>query len=322
MFLFHQCKTTTTQETQLHEDDALQTRAQMRSLLAPYTKKRIYQDMHHNSEAVAFIKKERAFQLPMKRSLTGLYLIPVSVEQETYHFVIDSGAQISGMREELLKKHHASALNAALSIGSIGGTRKQMPAYLMNELCIKSLVIRSLPMIALQPPRLPFTSKEQYLFDGIIGWDILSELDFELDDVAKVFKVVDNRYSFAYPNTVQAIFPLFLVKDHRNQLLKMGFDTGARYSWVNPSAMERLGYPIGKPTVMYGYGVHGLEEMKVQLISDMDLYLYKAHIHLHQVHTGTTAVFPNMPLDGILGNEIFRNRRIRIINSKEMVLLL
>ncbi len=322
MFLFHQCKTTTTQETLLHEDDALQTRAQMRAQLSYYTKKRIYQDMHHDSEAVAFIMKERAFQLPMQRSLTGLYLIPVTVGQDTYRFVIDSGAQVSGMREELLKTHHATPLPAALSIGSIGGTRKPMPAYLTDELSIKSLVIRKLPMIALQPPRLPFTGKDYYLFDGIIGWDILAGLDFEMDDVAKVFKIVDNRYSFAYPNMVQAIFPLFLVRDRQHQLLKMGFDTGARYSWVNKSAMERLGYPIGKPTAMYGYGVHGLEEMKVQLIQNMDLYLYKAHIHLHQVHTGTTAVFPNMPLDGILGNEIFRNRRIRVINSKETVLLL
>ncbi len=38
MFLFHQCKTTTTQETLLHEDDALQTRAQMRARLAYYTR--------------------------------------------------------------------------------------------------------------------------------------------------------------------------------------------------------------------------------------------------------------------------------------------
>ena len=72
---------------------------------------------------------------------------------------------------------------------------------------------------------------------------------------------------------------------------------------------------------LYGFGLHGIEEMSIQLIKRLDLYLYKAHIRLNYVHTGETDIFANLPLDGILGNEIFRNRRIRFINSKEKILL-
>ena len=97
------------------------------------------------------------------------------------------------------------------------------------------------PVISLQAPRLSLTNKGFYLFDGIIGWDILSQLDFEIDDVAKVFKVLENRYSFAYPNMVKALFPLLLVKDEKGNVLKMGLDTGARCGWVNKSRMQEDG---------------------------------------------------------------------------------
>lgn len=319
--LLRQCKTTTTKEILLNDENALNTRAQLRNQLSMYTQNRIYQDLNFDADRILYTVEKRSFQLPMKRSYTGLYMVPVMIAGKKYRFVLDSGAQISGVRQEILTEINAEKMTAGLSIGSIGGTKKTMSAYLLEDLRIGSLVLYQFPVITLQAPRLSPTSPGFYLFDGIIGWDILSQLDFEIDDVAKVWKVLENRYSFAYPNMVKAIFPLLLVKDAKGNLLKMGLDTGARCGWVNKEKMEQLGYHPSQEVEMYGYGVHGLEEMNIQLINELDLYLDRAHIHLRYIHTGDTNIFANMPLDGILGNEIFRNRRIRFINSKEMVLL-
>lgn len=112
-----------------------------------------------------------------------------------------------------------------------------------------------------------------------------------------------------------------LVQDGKGNLLTMGFDSGARYGWMSQQAMKQYGYELSEETSAMGFGVHGLEEMKIRLIKEMTLYLDRACITFQGVHTGRTNIFPNISLDGILGNEIFRNRRIRIVNSKEMVLL-
>lgn len=321
MFLLRQCKTTTTKETVLSEEAIAETRAQMREQVAMYTQNRIYHDINYDVNKIFYTLEKKSFQLPMKRSLTGLYMVPVKIAGKKYRFVLDSGAQISGVRQEILEAVNADRLSSELSIASIGGTKKKMTAYVLEDFQIGSLTLFQFPIISLQPPRISLTNKGFYLFDGIIGWDILSQLDFEIDDVAKVWKVLENRYSFAYPNMVKALFPLLLVKDQKGNLLKMGLDTGARCGWVNKKKMMEYGYSLSENVEMYGYGVHGLEEMSIQLIKELDLYLYKAHIHLSNVHTGETDIFANLPLDGILGNEIFRNRRIRFINSKEMILL-
>lgn len=321
MLLHRQCKTTTTKETVLSEESIAQMRAEMHKQVAVYTQDRIYHDINYNSDRIFYTMEKKVFQLPLKRSFTGLYMVPVTVGGRKLRFVLDTGAQISGVRQEILTEINADLLGSKLSISSIGGTKKQMQAYVIEELSIGPLSLFRFPVISLQAPRLSLTNKGFYLFDGIIGWDILSQLDFEIDDVAKVFKVLENRYSFAYPNMVKALFPLLLVKDEKGNVLKMGLDTGARCGWVNKSRMQEYGYELSENVEMYGYGVHGIEEMSIQLIKRLDLYLYKAHIRLNYVHTGETDIFANLPLDGILGNEIFRNRRIRFINSKEMILL-
>ncbi|NBJ64405.1 hypothetical protein D5266_04300 [bacterium c-19] len=319
--LIRHCKTTTTQETILCGEAIAKTRVQIADLLSEYTQDRIYRDLHFNSDRILYQMESKSFQLPMKRSFTGLYMVPVTIAGEKYRFVLDSGAQISGVRQEILEKINAERMGSGLSIGSIGGTKKMLTAYILEDIQIGSLTLYQFPVITLHPPRISPMNSGFYLFDGIIGWDILSQLDFEIDDVAKVWKVLENRYSFAHPNMVRAIFPILLVKDAKGNLLKMGLDTGARCGWVNKEKMELLGYELSQDVEMYGYGVHGIENMNIQLIKEMDFYLYKAHIHLRYMHTGDTNIFATMPLDGILGNEIFRNRRIRFINSKEMVLL-
>ena len=36
-----------------------------------------------------------------------------------------------------------------------------------------------------------------------IGWDILHQLDFEIDDIAKKFKVIQNRFRIPHPNMIK-----------------------------------------------------------------------------------------------------------------------
>jgi len=105
--LIRHCKTTTTQETILCGEAIAKTRVQIADLLSEYTQDRIYRDLHFNSDRILYQMESKSFQLPMKRSFTGLYMVPVTIAGEKYRFVLDSGAQISGVRQEILEKINA-----------------------------------------------------------------------------------------------------------------------------------------------------------------------------------------------------------------------
>ncbi|EFP61975.1 hypothetical protein HMPREF0983_01476 [Erysipelotrichaceae bacterium 3_1_53] len=70
-----------------------------------------------------------------------------------------------------------------------------------------------------------------------------------------------------------------------------------------------------------GFGVHGLEKMDLKIVKEWTLFVDKAEITLKDTMTGRVDLFEHFTFDGVFGNEIFKRRRIRIINSAGMVLL-
>lgn len=323
MLGFHYCKTKECEETCLDDAQSKQLRQKITDQLASHKEQSVHETLLKCKSNLTFHMDESSISIPLHRSISGLFLITVTIDTCDYRFVLDTGAQVSGISERLIQKHWPKKLPGTLSIGSIGGKMETMQGYLFPEISIASLTIHEMPMIALQSSLFQFQilSYEVSMFDGIIGWDILSHFDFEIDDIGKQWKLLNNRFSFPHPNMVKASFPVFIVKDAKGNVLPMGFDSGAKISWMDEKKLREYGYSISGEAVTLGMGVHGLEEIKIKQYAHMELYLYKAKIQLYTIPTGRTNVFPNVTLAGILGNEIFRNRRIRIVNSKEMVLL-
>lgn len=142
---------------------------------------------------------QEEFTLPMKRNIFGLLTIPIQINGKKLTFIIDTGAQISGIKEYVGKKLQLKETQGSVTIGSIGGKQKSMKGVMADVLTLGALEYRSFPLIALHDSdfSLRFGSIDLFAFDGIIGWDILSQLDFELDDIKKQFKVL--RTGLKYP---------------------------------------------------------------------------------------------------------------------------
>lgn len=320
MLLFHRCTTRRHEETILTQDEEL---LNIKKQLMQYKNENAYYTLLQGELRLRIEQSEEAFDIPLRRNLFGLYLLPVTLHQRSYWFIMDTGAQISSIRSHVQKQLRFQKLPGSLSIGSIGGREKNMEGYLIDHMRIGSLDLYELPVIALdkQDFAMKIGSLDLFQFDGILGWDILSRLDFEIDDVAKRFKVMKNKYRFPYENMILTQFPVLLVKDGAGRVLKMGFDSGSRMSWMNEQRAKALQLDMSEQVQAMGFGVHGKEEMSVRMVKEVDFYLFKAHVNIKNMITGRTNIFPNFEFDGILGNEIFKNRRIRMINSKAMVLL-
>lgn len=320
MLPIHSCKTKTHPECRMERTQKVNTWIQN---CRSYSLEQAYEQLLQSPSFVQYERSEENFAIPLKRNVFGLYMVPIQIQGTTYQFILDTGAQISSIRDPLIQSLQLPKLKGTINIGSAGGTQKPLSGYLLDAMDIGALRIRNLPVIGLDKQDFSMRWKgfDMFSFDGILGWDILSTLDFEIDDVDKQFKILKNRFRFSYQNMIKTLFPIFLVKDASGRELIMGFDSGAKRSWMSEKSANEFAYTMSENYTMMGFGVHGLEELQVKLVKQVDFYLFKAHIKIKNMHTGRTNIFPNMEFNGILGNEIFQNRRIRIINSKQMVLL-
>lgn len=320
--VFHKCTTKTQQECIITEAE----RSSIKAVVAQGNFLNALQQARstiQESMTMEEYRYQEQFSLPMKRNLFGLLTISVYVNHVKCTFILDTGAQISGIKESKLAKLQLKETGHGLSIGSVGGKEKEMKGICADSFQFGAIEYKNLPMIALGEKdfSLRFGNIDLFTFDGILGWDILSTIDFEMDDIAKQFKVLKNRFRIDHPNMIMGSFPCFIMKTPKGQTSIYGFDSGSRISWMGEHTIEKFAYHVKEEGTTLGFGVHGMEQLEMKILSHVDLYLYKAHIHLQDIGTGRVQLFQNFVFDGVLGNEIFKGRRIRFINSKEMVLI-
>lgn len=277
----------------------------------------------HGDIAVEEYRYQTQFTLPMKRNIFGLLTIPVYINHVRCTFIIDTGAQISGIKESKASQLGLKKTGHSLSIGSVGGKEKEMAGIFADSFQFGAMEYRNFPMIALKETdfSLRFGSIDLFQFDGILGWDILSTIDFEMDDVAKQFKVMKNRFRLDDPNMIMGSFPCLITKTPQGQVGIYGFDSGSKNSWIGEGAISKFCYHVKEEGTTMGFGVHGMEQLEMKILSEIDLYLDRAHIHLQDTGTGRVQLFQNFTFDGVLGNEIFKGRRMRFVNSKCTVLI-
>lgn len=280
-------------------------------------------ELSQSNEKVIMHKEAMEFTLPLYHNLFGLYLCDVMVNGNKCQFIIDTGAQISSITHRTMKRLAIPSTKGFVDIGSAVGTRKKLSGCVLEAFDFGSVHYESLPMLCLDKDdfSLRFGAIDIFNFDGILGWDILRDFDFEIDTIAKKMKVMKNRFKFNYQNMVSGMFPIFLVEDDRGNLLKLGFDSGSRRSWISKDTAQRLRYEKSGEVRAMGFGVHGMEQMQLELYKKIEIRVFKACVTIHNLMDGNCNILPDIACDGVLGNEIFKNRRIRIINSKGVVLL-
>lgn len=210
-----------------------------------------------------------------------------------------------------------------IGIGSIGGKEKALSGCIVKQLRMGALQYHHMPMVILDEKdfAMRFGNIDLMGFDGIIGWDVLSQLDFEMDDIAKQFKVVKNKFRFPCRNMIMGSFPVFLCQKKNQEIALFGFDSGSKVSWLSDKFIEKEQLQIICEGHAMGFGVHGFEKLPMKIVEQLQVTLDRGAITLKDTMSGRCDLFNGFTFDGVFGNEIFKGRRIRLINSKQVVLL-
>ena len=264
------------------------------------------------------------FVYKVEKNMFDLFLLPIVIHNKMYRFVVDTGAQISGIMDR--HKDLIQTYKKELSIGikSVSGALKKMDTICLDRFYAGSMEILNHTLVVLCEDdfKLPFVNKNIVGFDGILGWDILSQIDFELDDVNHRFSMLKSDDKFTYCNLIPAMFPIVIVQDENKKPAIFGIDSGAQFSWMHDLYCQKSNLKINKGFQGFNMGVHGIEKAQVQKVEKCRFAFYKNKITMENVRCGQTNVFPDLALDGIFGNEIFKNRRIQFLNSKGIVRIL
>lgn len=322
MFI-HRAKIQSTHAHPISEKEYMEKSRYLKSFQTPLTKMPSYEMLCDSSHPFSMTKLADAFELPLARNFFGLYEIDVWIEDEKCRFLIDTGAQISGIRKQKAEQLKLSVPAGTLEIGSVGSTKMKLPTVLANQLRLGMITWQHVPLVLLDQQRFsfPLFHIDLLRFDGIFGWDLLSMLDFELDTISKRFKVVKNHFRFDRPNLIPCSFPTLIVREEGGGTALFGVDTGAKQSWLGTAYVQQRSLRVISEAKVVGFGVHGKEEMMTPIIDSLQLYVDRADIRLHGCITAFVEIFEGHPFDGVFGNEIFAGRRIRFVNSKQMLLL-
>lgn len=317
MFNIHKCRCDKIQEVKVYNTKEVQD---------------LYKKVFHASNEMDFIKSLNMdnrklikhtddFTIQMKENNFSLYLIPVMIHHHTYHFIVDTGAQISGIVSKHKKLINNYQTNTKIPVKSAGGAQKSLASLCIDRMFIGALEIENQPFVVIDENdfKISLINKEIMHFDGIIGWDILSQIDFEMNTKNNTFSMIYSEDKFTYCNLIAAVFPVIITYDEKRKPAIFGIDTGAKVSWINDAYAIENGLKVVKETRGFNIGVHGLEKMKIKLIKECVVSFFESKITLSNLRSGQTQVFVNLHLDGIFGNEIFKDKKVQFLNSKGII---
>lgn len=255
--------------------------------------------------------------LPFSINAAGSPMIEVVINGKKRVFLFDTGAQKSAIAPEV-----ASELGIKPHEVSIGGTITGSTGLKTES---KAATVESIELGAITTKNAAFLIADLTIarvlgisivrFDGIIGWNIIKELDCTLDYQKNVLIIrkptqrtnTDLPRLFPYMND-----PLVQFSTTENKQVLFEFDTGAK----NTSFTEEIRSKLPSTTEFTSqnttsYGVGGGKTTLASLAKAFTLFMGTYRLDFTNVRS-----YQNDPTDlylpdGRLAADIFQNRRIR-----------
>lgn len=268
--------------------------------------------------------KDEKSNIKIEKGILGLTIIEIFISNRKMRFLLDTGAQVSCLSyTSSITVENIRKANKKVEVGSANNNISEMEVALIDEVKIGKTKFFNLPVLILEENQLSFSlfGYKFFQFDGILGWDILSHLDFEIDYKNLEFRIVQSEEEDQIENLITSDFPTVLVIDEKDEIRTFGLDTGARKSWINDKLVEEAGLKILKEKKRKTVGIHGKEMNVVKVIQEYKTSLKDSLITLAKIETGFTGFLNGYELDGVFGSDILKDNIIRVINSKGILQL-
>jgi gag-polyprotein putative aspartyl protease len=264
----------------------------------------------------------RPVVVPLTLSVAGTPVIAVEINGRLKHFWLDTGSSMSIVSSDVAAECGMNALvRDTLEVATATGRVAALPAGI-QRLNIGGLSIsNSTAMIVssgLMEVRVGDASNptSRVKIDGIVGFDIISRVNVEIDYASNVVRFSRPRRAEPGRGEERNFFwvgtPIVRAAGPGGVPLHFGLDTGAQETYATEAMLDRVRVRtfVGERKQVAGFG--GLREFRGRFISELRLGLRGKTLLLQKLLVFVPALGSFASLDGVLGSDVGRAGVVRI----------
>jgi clan AA aspartic protease (TIGR02281 family) len=264
--------------------------------------------------------RARSASVRMLVSAVGTPLIPVHIRGQEYHFWLDTGSSMTMLASDVARSLGINPLvSDTLEIVTSTGRIVAQPA-LLPELRLGQLVVRNVPamivdeaMMRMREPK-QMSTDAPLKIDGIIGFDIIRQLDIEVDYDAATMRLRDpaNSGQTRERNMYWVGLPVVELTSLGGIPLHFALDTGAQLTFVTETLLDKLQLQPARIENRRLGGLGGEISMRTPVLSDLRVTLRGYPIVFRSAVVRAPVYQVLAALDGVLGGDIWGTGAVRI----------
>jgi hypothetical protein len=280
----------------------------------------LWADAFKNVPPKTFTFRSSVVRMPMSMSAVGTPLIPVRIGGKQYNFWLDTGSSLSMLASDVAHDLNISPLVPdTLEIVTSTGRVKANPA-LIPQLEIGQLVVRNAPamvveesMMEMSEPR-AIEMSSHVKIDGIIGFDIIRQMDIEVDYGENVLRLRDPSNS--RPDGDRNLFwvglPVIRLMSTDGIPLHFGLDTGAQLTFVTETLLDKLQLQAARIESRRVGGLGGEISVRAPVLPDLRVMVRRYQILFRGAVVRAPVYQVLASLDGVLGGDVWNSGIVRI----------
>jgi predicted aspartyl protease len=267
-----------------------------------------------------FTYRSVAARLAMSVSSVGTPLVPVRIGDKVYNFWLDTGSSLTMLASDVARDLNITPLEPdTLEIVTSTGRVQANPA-LISELEIGQLVVRNAPtmvvdesMMQMREPK-PIERSRHVKIDGIIGFDIIRQMDLEVDYGENILRLRDPSKS--RPDGDRNMFwvglPVIRLTSTDGVPLHFGLDTGAQLTFVTETLLEKLQLEAARIESRRVGGLGGEVSLRAPVLPDLKVLVRGFPILFRGAVVRAPVYQVLASLDGVLGGDVWNSGIVRI----------
>ncbi len=280
----------------------------------------LWAEAFKNVPAKTFTFRSSSTRLSMSVSAVGTPLVPVKIRGKVYNFWLDTGSSLTMLASDVANDLNITPLEQdTLEIVTSTGRVKASPA-LIPELEIGELIVQNAPtmiveesMMRMTEPR-PIEQSTHVKIDGIIGFDIIRQMDLEVDYGENSMRLRDPAMS--KPDADRNMFwvglPVIRLMSTDGVPLHFGLDTGAQLTFVTETLLDKLQLEAARIESRRVGGLGGEVSLRAPVLPDLKV-LVRGFPLLFRGAVVRAPVYQVLAsLDGVLGGDIWNSGVVRI----------
>ncbi len=280
----------------------------------------IWAEAFRNVPRKTYTFRSASARLPMTVSAVGTPLIPVRIGDKVYNFWLDTGSSLTMLSSDVARDLDiAPIVSDTLEIVTSTGRVKANPA-LIPQLEIGQLVVRNAPamvveetMMQMSEPR-PIEPTKHVKIDGIIGFDIIRQLDLEVDYGDNSMRLRNPATS--RPDADRNIFwvglPVIRLTSTDGIPLHFGLDTGAQLTFVTETLLDKLQLEAARIESRRVGGLGGEISLRAPVLPDLRVLVRGFPILFRGAVVRAPVYQVLASLDGVLGGDVWNSGIVRI----------